>query len=202
MNTPPPDGPPPYPLGPPLMPAHPPFGPPAQPGYPPYPPPPGGYVPYPPPGYPPAGYPPPSRRGNPQRGKAIAFVVVLVLVGLGLAIFSGVRALSSGLAPPRDATVAYFDALKAHDWQRAQSYLASPVQRTTSPADLERTWLRREQADGAIDRFDAPNVNIQSLNGVTKATVGGTLHYVSGASDPKIITLVQESERWKLADSP
>jgi len=191
MNTPPPpDGPLPYP----------PFGPPAQPGYPPYPPP-GGYAPYPPPGYPPAGYPP-SRRSNPRRGKAIAFVVVLVLVGLGLAIFAGVRAISGGLAPPRDATVAYFDALKAHDWQRAQSYLASSVQRTTSPADLERTWLRREQADGAIDRFDAPSVNIQAVNGATRATVGGTLHYASGASDPKIITLVQEGNQWKLADSP
>lgn len=179
------------------------------------------YPSYPPPPYPPAGQPgypyaPPTipgapfglpayqplRRSNRARGWLIALVVVIVLVGFGLSIYSGVRALMGGLAPPRDATIAYFDAIKAHDWQRAENSLAAPVQQMVSAADLQQTWTRREQADGAVTRFDATNVNIQAVNGVTRATVGGTLHYASGASDPKIVSLIKEGDQWKLTASP
>jgi len=195
MSTQPPEGSPPYLPAPPSVPSYPaypspsPYGPPVQPGYA-YPPP-MGYAPYPPP-----------RRRNKRLGWIIALIVVALLIGLGIAIAASVRAISGGLAPPRDATIAYFDALKAHDWQRAHSYLAAPVQNTVSPADLQQTWQRREQADGAIDRFEAININIQAFNGVARATVGGTLHYVGGANDPKIVTLVKEGDQWKLAASP
>lgn len=163
-----------------------------------------------PPGYPGGyGYPPPPphlapgpRRPDPARRWLIIGVVVLVVGFLAYVIATGVRVFSEGFGPPRDVTTNYFAALKAHDWQTAHGYLAPSLRAANTPADLERTWLRREQANGTLDRFAAGNINVRSFNGVTTATVAGTLHYAGGVNDPKIITLVREGDQWKFATVP
>lgn len=126
-------------------------------------------------------------------------IVFLLLGGLAVSlVVLGVR----NIGPARDATTEYFAALKAQDYTTAQAHLSASLRATTKPADLEATWLRREQADGAINQFKISNTNISAVNGKTTATVTGTLSYASGATDPKTITLVKEDNGWKLSSLP
>ncbi len=173
--------------------------------------PPEGYRPQMPLGYP-AGYwyappppnltPAPERKPDPVRRWLIVGVVLLVVAFMAYAITGAVRLFNEGIGPPRDATVDYFVALKTHDWQTAHDQLSASLRAANSPADLERTWLRREQANGTLDRFEARNVSIRSYNGVSGATVDGTVQYIGGVTDPKIIQLVREGDDWKLATLP
>lgn len=146
--------------------------------------------------------PAPERKPDPARRWLIVGVIVVVVAFLVYAITGAVRLFSEGIGPPRDATTSYFAALKMHDWQTAQGHLSASLRATNSPADLERTWLRREQANGTLDRFEAQNVFIRSFNGVSGATVNGTVRYVGGVTDPKIVELVREGNEWKLATLP
>jgi hypothetical protein len=188
---------------------------------PPYPPPQGGYTPNsptPPPGYMPSGYapnvpqgyypPPPGYYPAPPRrqnkrvwwiiGGVAGGIIILVTVGIILLVTTILHA----VGPARDATVAYFDAVKAHDWAKAHDELSAALQATTRPTDLQATWTRREQADGPIDHFKVTNTSVNNTNGRVTATVTGTLIYTGGASDPKIVTLVKENGNWKLSQLP
>ena len=73
---------------------------------------------------------------------------------------------------------------------------------TTKPTDLEATWLRREQADGARTEFKVSNMNVRSMNGKSSVTVAGTRSSISGVSDTKIVTLVKEDGGWKVSRLP
>jgi hypothetical protein len=162
-----------------------------------------GYAPNLPQGYYPTGYyPVPPKKGNKRVwwivGSVAAGLLVLVVVGIVLLVTTVLHA----VGPARDATVAYFDAVKAHDWPRAYDQLSTSVRATTKPADLQATWTRREQADGPIDHFNVTNTNVNNTNGKVTATVTGTLIYTSGSTDPKILTLVKEDGNWKLSRLP
>ena len=164
-----------------------------------------------PPGYPPARSgdyyfrsPPPDNAPAPKKRRWVWWlvggaIVFLLLIGLAISL---VVLVVRNVGPARDATTEYFAALKAHDWMAAQAHLSASLRATTKPADLEATWVRREQADGAIDQFTVTNTNVSSVNGKTTATVTGTLSYASGATDPKIVMLVKEDDGWKLSRLP
>jgi hypothetical protein len=187
-----------------------------QPPYPPqgsnpYPNAPPGYAPNAPQGYPPQAYyppppgyyaPPPPRKSNKRLwwiiGGAVGAFLILVVVGIILLVTT---LLHTG-GPARDASVAYFAAVKAHDWPTAYDKLSASLQATTKPADLQATWTRREQANGPIDHFNVTNTNVNNTNGKVTATVTGTLVYASGTSDPKVVTLVKENGNWKLSQLP
>ncbi|MDQ6602903.1 MAG: hypothetical protein M3Z19_09260 [Chloroflexota bacterium] len=167
------------------------------------PPPPGQYYPAGPPAY----YPPPPAYGPPPKKSRRVWWIVGVIVGLFLLLIIGAFVLLGvfvfrSAGPARDATTEYFAAVKAHDWNAAQGHLSASLRARTKPADLQATWLRREQADGAIDHFTVSGTNVSSVNGKTSATVTATLSYASGASDPKIVTLVKEGDGWKLSSLP
>lgn len=164
-----------------------------------------GYSPNAPQGYyssPPGYYPTPPRKSNRRVwwivGGVVGGIILLAILGVILLVTTILHA----VGPARDATTAYFDAVKAHDWAGAYNKLSAPLQATTKPADLQATWTRREQADGPIDHFNVTNTNVNNTNGKVTATVTGTLIYTSGASDPKIVTLVKEDGNWKLARLP
>jgi hypothetical protein len=118
---------------------------------------------------------------------------------LGVRLFTGLK---HGIDQTQGATTAYFDAVRAHDWNAAHDLLDANLAGKTTPADLQATWQRREQAGGAIDRFTFRSTNINNTNGRVTAQVKGMLHYQGGAADPKIITLVQEGGKWKLSSLP
>lgn len=130
-------------------------------------------------------------------GIAGAFILLAIVGFAVLGVF-----LVRNLGPARTATTEYFAAIKAHDWNTAYDHLSTPLKATVKPSDLEATWLRREQADGPVDQFKVSGTNIKSTNGNSTATVTGTLAYASGASDPKIVTLVKEGGVWKLSSLP
>jgi len=167
----------------------------------------------PPPGYyptyptgPPGQYPPPPAYGPPPKKRRRVWWVVGVVGGLGVLlivalVLLGVFVVRSA-GPARDATTGYFIAVKAHDWNAAYDHLSASLRATTKPADLQVTWVRREQADGAIMQFTVSDTNVRSVNGQTSATVTGTLSYASGASDPKIVVLAKEDGGWKLSSLP
>lgn len=165
----------------------------------------------PPPGYypsgPPASYPVPSPGYVPPTKKSrrvwwiVGVVGGLVLLVIAALVFLGLF-LSRSIGPARDATTEYFAAVQAHDWAAAHDHLSASLRATTKPTDLEATWLRREQADGAITQFKASNTNVSSVNGTSSATVTGTLSYASGASDPKIVMLTKEDGGWKVSRLP
>jgi hypothetical protein len=148
--------------------------------------------------------PPPDNPPTPKKRRWVWWlvggaVVFLLLIGLAVSlVVLGVR----NIGPARDATTEYFAALKAHDWRAAQAHLSASLRATTKPADLEATWVRREQADGAIDQFKISTTNVSAVNGKTTATVAGTLSYASGATDPKTVMLVKEDNSWKLSSLP
>ncbi len=178
----------------------PPYSPPNQP-------PPDYYPPTPPAYYPapPQGYPAPPKRDKRQWwiiGSLIALFLIAIVAGLIIAVKGLVSTVTNVVQPPRDATTAYFAAVKAHDWDAAYDRLSTRLQATTKPADLEATWLRRERADGTVDRFSAQGTKVNYANGTETATVTGTLYYASGASDLKIVTLVKEGDAWKLTQLP
>ncbi len=106
----------------------------------------------------------------------------------------------------QNTATSYFEAIKAHDWARAQAYLSSSLRSTTTPSSLETTWMRREAANGAIDRFEVTNTQIGSFSGPggnrTTTTITGTLHYRTGVSEPKVVNLVKEGNNWKLSALP
>ena len=168
----------------------------APPGYAPNVPP--GYYPPPPPGY----YPAPPRKRNKRVwwivGGVVGGIIILAIVGIILLVTTVLHA----VGPARDATTAYFDAVKAHDWAKAYDELSTSLQATTKPADVQATWMRREQANGPIDQFKITNTSVNNTNGRATATVIGTLVYIGGASDPKIVTLVKENGKWKLSQLP
>lgn len=163
------------------------------PAYPPYPPP--GYFPQPP-------LSPPVRRSH--RGLWITLIVLAVLIigGLALLIPRAISGVKQGIDGSQAAVTAYFTAVKSGDWNSAHNLLDADLAAKTTPADLQATWQRRQQADGAIDHFTFGNTNVSNFNGRVMAQVNGTLVYQSGASDPKIITLVQEGGQWKLSSLP
>lgn len=148
--------------------------------------------------------PPPDNPPDPKKHRWVwwlvgGVIVFLLLIGLaGSLVVLGVR----NIGPARDATTEYVADLKTHDWMAAQAHLSASLRATTKPADLEATWLRREQADGAIDQFKIASTNVSVVNGKTTATVTGMLSYASGATDPKTITLVKEDTGWKLSSLP
>lgn len=150
-------------------------------------PPPGSYAPL----------PRKRRRGWWIAGGVVAGIALLALLG-----FAFVSSIIGQVTPVNAAATEYFDAIKAHDWATAHAQLSAALRGTTKPSDLETTWLRREQADGAVERFAATNTNINNTNGRVTATISGTLAYHTGASDPKIITLVKEDGAWKLSRLP
>jgi len=93
-------------------------------------------------------------------------------------------------------------AIKAQDWNTAHSLLDDDLAAKTTPTDLQTTWQRRVAADGAIDHFTFGGTNVSNFNGRVSGQVTGTLVWQGGASDPKIITLVQEGGQWKLSSLP
>jgi hypothetical protein len=101
------------------------------------------------------------------------------------------------------AVTGYYAAVEAHDWTRAEGYLASPLRSSTSASDLQSAWERREAAYGAVDRFDVTGTNVRVATGTgATATVSGTLHYKGGQSELKIVTLVKEGDAWRLSRLP
>jgi hypothetical protein len=171
----------------------------------PSPPPPGYYPPGPPPYYP---VPPPVLR-PPQKKRWVWWLVaavaagwMLLVVGIVALVIFFISSISHNIGPARDATNEYFAAIKAHDWVTAQDQLSASLRATVTPADLQATWTRREQADGPIDHVTIGNTSVNSTNGRSSATVGVTLYYAGGASDPKIVTLVKEAGIWKLSRLP
>lgn len=148
--------------------------------------------------------PPAENRPIPKKRRWVWWLVggLAVFLVLCAIIVSLIVVASRNIGPARDATTEYFAAIKAHDWATAQAHLSASLRATTKPADLEATWLRREQADGAIDQFKVSSTNVRSVNGKSSATVTGTLSYASGASDPKIVTLAKEDGGWKLSRLP
>lgn len=171
-------------------------------------PPPGYYPPGSPTYYPASPVPPPVHR-PPKKQRWVWWLVgalaagwILLIVGVVLLIAFFVTTLSHTLGPARDATNEYFAAIKAQDWPTAQAHLNASLRASVKPADLQATWTRRAQADGPIDRFTITNTSVNSTNGRSTATIRGTLYYIGGASDPKIITLTKEDGVWRLSSLP
>ncbi len=141
-------------------------------------------------------------------GGAAGLLLLCCLVTIALipAIRRTVSGVAQSVGEAQNTATGYFEAIEAHDWATAQTYLSSSLRSTTTPASLETVWTRREAANGAIDRFEATNTNIRTFRGTggnqTTATVTGTLHYRTGVSEPKVVTLVNEGNDWKLSALP
>lgn len=133
-----------------------------------------------------------------------AALVCIALIVLG-AIF-GPRLIRGSVEAFREsgaAVTGYYDAVEAHDWQRAHSYLDSRLRSQTSVEELQADWERREAAYGAVDRFNITGTNVRTSTGVgTTATINGTLHYKTGHTEPKVIALRKDGDDWRLTSLP
>lgn len=162
------------------------------------------YPQYIPPGYnplPPV-MPQPPRRSRRLLWIALPLVVLLLIGGLVLLIGRAVTSIKTGVDETQAATTSYFVAITAHAWNAVHDVLDADLAAKAPPADLQATWQRREQADGAIDHFVFSGANVSNFKGHVSAQVTGTLVYQEGAFNPKIITLVQEGGKWKLSSLP
>ena len=128
---------------------------------------------------------------------------LLLLCCIGVIVFSlvaggGVFALVQATAGPRMASQGYFDAVGAHDWAKAQSYLNSSQRKTVSPQSLQTIWSPREAANGPVTGFSVTSTNINN----NTAIVRGTVRYRNGVSEARTIDLVKEGSNWKISSLP
>ncbi len=130
--------------------------------------------------------------------------MLVVLACVLLAVFAPQigRRLEEATSPLRQPVRGYYAAVREHDWQRTESYLSGSLRSKEGVGRLRRDWLRRQEAYGRVERFEFTGTDVRVVSGSEQATVTGVLHYSSGQSEQKVIQLVREGGRWRLASLP
>ncbi len=164
---------------------------------------PSGYGP-PPGSYPPA--PPPKNKRGLWIGLGIAGLLLLCCVGVvGMSAIFGPRLFQSAagnITGAQNAAKGYYDAVGAHSWSKAHGYLSKTLGATVSENSLQTLWTAQEISTGRVSSFNVTGTNIASNNGVTTATITGTVRYAKGTSDTKTVHLVKENGDWKISTLP
>lgn len=140
-----------------------------------------------PPGPPLAAPPARDRRVWWYVGGGVAALLLCCVASI--AIFVGV--VIRATAGPRDVATGYYQALGAHDWNKAQGYLIADT--TLTASKLQSTWTALEARNGAFQSVSANSTNIVN----TSATVKGTIKFKS-KSESFTLNLVKESGKWKI----
>lgn len=90
---------------------------------------------------------------------------------------------------PEKISVAYFEALRQHNWTAAHGYLTTSLQASNSPAQLGAKWVQREAKNGTITGFTATSTGMSTSNVETAAVVRGTVGYSSTPPEASVISL-------------
>lgn len=143
-----------------------------------------------------------QRRRGPMLIGIVAGLLVLCCIGsIATAVVFG-RIFSRDIPEASAAATGYFDALKAHDWAVAHSYLSSSLQNTTTKESLQNSWTQREQITSRVTGFSTDHTTIRKLTSGTSATITSTITYANGFTEMKVLQMVKEGSDWKIASLP
>lgn len=156
------------------------------------------YVPYAPP------YPilatPPRRVWARAWVRVLLALVLLALVGGGVVA----QRYSERVLRPGNIARGYYDAMAAHDWNRAHGYLSASLRGQHTPAMLEAMWRGQESGPYGVPMTPSPdNVRVETVNGRMVATVEMSYGTTKGASMYGAeVYLVREGGQWRLDALP
>jgi hypothetical protein len=119
----------------------------------------------------------------------IFLIVLLVIILLALLILFFVFQLTGGVTKVADQ---FFSAVKEKDFSKAYSYTSQDFQASTSLEDLQRFL----EGTALLDYQDA-SWSSRSFSG-NEGNLEGSIKTSSGGTIPIKITLVKESDNWKI----
>ena len=145
--------------------------------------------------YPPAPVPPPNNR----RTLRIVLIVVGVVLALccagaaigGWFIYDTVR---DGVAPARNATVSYLDAVRDGDHQRAYDQLCEERREQLTLAEFSQ----QRESQPKLVAYEITGLHVSNNNGRVGGTATVRLETEIGADTTQIISLVRENGDWRV----
>jgi hypothetical protein len=156
--------------------------------------PPGGYAPA-GPGYQPVPAAPPAKRNNVKIILiVVAAIVALCCIGAAIGGFFIFRGVNDALAPPRDAAAGYAQDIKDSDYAGAYDRLCDNVKSQLTEGEFARAIAD----EFPIDDFEVTGTNVETVNGVSNATVTMRITPPSGEEFTHTFPLVKEDGDWRI----